>query len=270
MNITAIMTRNPMTVSPQETLLNARDLMVSRGFRHLPVVEEGELVGILSDHDVNAHQARRGESLASSPGDTVKMAMTTPVHTAAPEEAVADAALRMAAIKIGCLPVVSRGALVGVLTITDILVAQSHEIQEREARSRTLAGCMTRDPRAAHSTNLLLDAAALMARHGIRHLPVIDAERRVIGMLSDRDVRTALGDAVLVLGARARRLAPEHLCVDDVMTRPVYCGSPDDDIRVAVSAFIDRQIGAMPIVDAEDRLIGIVSYVDVLRRWPDR
>src|SRR5262245_39537334 len=215
MKLAAIMERNPTTVAPGDTLRHARDLMVWGHFRHLPVVVDGKVVGVLSERDVTAHQARTGESLASSPGDTVSMAMSSRVQTASPDDSVADAARRMANSKVGCLPVLSAGALVGIVTNTDILAAQSRETHERE-ECATLDDCMPKAPQAVHSNARLLDAAALMSRLGVRHLPVVDAERRVVGMLSDRDMRSALGGPEVRPGANTKQTVAENLRVQDV------------------------------------------------------
>jgi CBS domain-containing protein len=247
-------------------LIRARDLMLWGDFRHRPVVEGDRVVGILSDRDVAAHQARTGESLISSPDDTVSMAMETVIQTASPEDTVSEAALRMAAAKIGCLPVLTDGKLVGIVTTTDVLACQGRPVVAGLA-DMCLADVMTRMPVTVHPDDSLLDAADRMNTRGIRHLPVIDAERLVVGMLSDRDIRTALGDPKLVFDGTARRKAAERIRVQDVMSSPVATARPERRCSAAVDIFIDQTVSAIPIVDRSDRLIGIVSYIDILRSW---
>ena len=65
---------------------------------------------------------------------------------------------------------------------------------------------MTHAPTTAAADDNLIDAAARMADRNVRHLPVVDGERHVVGMLSDRDVRTQVGDS-------SRTLRPEEALV---------------------------------------------------------
>ena len=121
---------------------------------------------------------------------------------------------------------------------------------------------MTADPETVIEECSLYEAAALMAELGVRHLPVVNEDGVLVGMLSDRDLRTSIGDPVEAL--RGRRDESEA-CVRDVMA--------PDPLRVALSASVteiaemlmDERIGAVPVVDEGDRPIGIVSYVDLIR-----
>ena len=115
--------RSPVTVIPPGTTLGeAFELFQSRGFRHLPVVDQGRLVGVLTDRDLRATTS----NLSGTPHtakDLVSTAMTSPVLTADPLDPVEDAARIMRAHKIGCLPVLDGAELVGILTGMDILDA---------------------------------------------------------------------------------------------------------------------------------------------------
>ena len=88
-----------------------------------------------------------------------------------------------------------------------------------------------------------------MRQAHIRHLPVLDEENLLAGIVSDRDLREARDD---------------HLPVSEIMTRPVFVLSPDMPLRLAARIFRERRIGAMPVLDGRV-LVGIVSIVDVLR-----
>jgi acetoin utilization protein AcuB len=121
------MTRSPITAPPEMPMQEALKLMRERGIRRLPVVDKkGKLVGIVSDRDL----------LHASPSDatslsvwelnyllskvTLKELMTTPVITVSPETPVQEAARIMAEKKIGGLPVVQAGKVVGIITETDL------------------------------------------------------------------------------------------------------------------------------------------------------
>jgi acetoin utilization protein AcuB len=108
------------TLRPEATLQEASDLFQLRGFRHLPVLEEGRLVGVLTDRDLRWSTC----SLCPSPlglDQAVRGAMSHPPITIDPLDPVEDAARIMREHKIGCLPVMDGPELVGILTGMDIL-----------------------------------------------------------------------------------------------------------------------------------------------------
>jgi acetoin utilization protein AcuB len=92
-------------------------------------------------------------------------------------------------------------------------------------------------------------ARRLSRRERVRHLPVLDGERLLVGIVSDRDLRGARSDAIPVR---------------EIMTRPVFVLSPDTPIRQAARLFRERRFGAMPVLAGRE-LVGIVSVVDILR-----
>jgi len=118
------MTRNPKTVSPEDPLSLAAGILREHRFHHLPVVEGGRLVGILSDADL------RNASFAAIPGAggpagdrPVREAMRTEVWSVTPDDSVEDALLILTREKFGALPVLSGDRLVGIITRADLLNA---------------------------------------------------------------------------------------------------------------------------------------------------
>jgi len=124
---------------------------------------------------------------------------------------------------------------------------------------------MTRLPTMAAVDDSLLDAAARMAERNVRHLPVVDGDRHVVGMLSDRDVRTLLGDSARPLRPEDGVVRIQALRVADAMTRDAFVVREDAQFADVVRVFTDQRVGAVPVVDGDDRLVGIISYVDVFR-----
>jgi len=92
-------------------------------------------------------------------------------------------------------------------------------------------------------------ARRLMREAHIRHLPVLDEDNLLVGIVSDRDLRDVRDDL---------------LTVAEIMTHPVFVLTPDTPLRQAARTFRERRIGAMPVVDGR-ALVGIVSIIDVLR-----
>jgi CBS domain-containing protein len=124
---------------------------------------------------------------------------------------------------------------------------------------------MTRAPLTAAVDDMLFDAVARMAERNVRHLPVVDGERRVVGMLSDRDVRTQIGDAARPLRPTDANVRLRAMRVGDVMTRDPFVVRHDAPFSVVAKVFTDQKVGAVPVVDDAERLVGIISYVDVFK-----
>jgi len=116
MQIIYLMTSDPVTIGPRDNLSNAKRLMDVGGFRRVPVVDDGRLVGILTERDLHKHSG----FLEST---RVNAAMRTALVTVTPHNTVEDAARLMLKHKIGGLPIVADGKLVGIVTTTDLLRA---------------------------------------------------------------------------------------------------------------------------------------------------
>lgn len=125
------MTPDPVTVTPGETIEDARSLLRHYGIRHLPVVDDrGRVLGVVSDRDVRvdderlrrlAHLPEVAEALGTE--RLVEDVMSSPPHVTGPDTSVDDAARLMMSHRIHALPVVDEGRLVGVLTTTDCLLS---------------------------------------------------------------------------------------------------------------------------------------------------
>ena len=114
----------------------------------------------------------------------------------------------------------------------------------------------------------LLEARKLLKTHNIRHLPVLDDDQRLVGIITDRDIRSALPAAFF----RDDFEAPEDadyraLTVGDNMTRNPVSISPKDTIEDALLQIQKMRVGAFPVVDEDGRLEGIISVRDLLRAF---
>jgi CBS domain-containing protein len=122
-----IMTQNPATLERNETLDLAESVMNLGRIRHMPVVDDGKLVGILSQRDLFRSALITalgfGRKVTSALIKTIKAKeiMTEKVITISPNASIKDAARQMIDKKIGCLPVVEEDRLIGLVTETDML-----------------------------------------------------------------------------------------------------------------------------------------------------
>ena len=117
-SVGAIMTNQPVTVGRQESLTTAHRLMRSHDIRHLPVLEHGDLVGIVSQRDLLFLETIRGIDVDQ---DIVEDAMTTDTYAVSPDTPVATVAREMARKRYGCAVIMERGRVAGIFTATDAL-----------------------------------------------------------------------------------------------------------------------------------------------------
>ena len=124
-----LMTSEVATLDRNDELGLAEQIMSLGRIRHLPVVDDGEVVGIVSQRDLFRSALVKALGHGSVAEDRllrvirVKEVMQSKLQTAAPGEPLREAAARMARDKVGCLPVVDDGALVGILTEGDFVRA---------------------------------------------------------------------------------------------------------------------------------------------------
>lgn len=119
------MTKEPITVRSDETLEAARRKMDAGKFRRLPIVDDGRLVGIITDRDLRQH-------VGALERVKVNAAMTEAVVTVTPTVALDQAAYLLVKHKIGAMPVVDAGKLVGIVTSSDMLRAFAESLGTSE------------------------------------------------------------------------------------------------------------------------------------------
>jgi CBS domain-containing protein len=107
------------TVGPEDSVALAAQIMSWSGVRHLPVLREGEVVGIISERDL----LRRGSAVGAKQAarEPVERVMSAPAITMDPDKPLVAAVWLMSSRKLGCLPVVGPGGLCGIVTTADIV-----------------------------------------------------------------------------------------------------------------------------------------------------
>jgi CBS domain-containing protein len=144
LTVAEIMTREPYTLGPDDNLATARRLLGEHRIRHIPIVSaQGSLIGVVSQRDVLAAADssvvnREGGGLHEN-DVALSSIMTTPVQTAEENAGLRAAALRLQKNKLGCLPVLREGRLVGIITDADF-VAIAINLMEQLEDAEPVAG----------------------------------------------------------------------------------------------------------------------------------
>lgn len=125
-----------------------------------------------------------------------------------------------------------------------------------------LSEIMTPDPVSVEPGDTLRTAIAQMRAGKCRRLPVVEAGR-LVGIVSDRDVRRALNSPFILHERRDDEALLDGVLVGECMTPEPICLPPDASLLDAARLMRDRKIGGVPILSA-DRLVGIVTETDIL------
>jgi len=127
---------------------------------------------------------------------------------------------------------------------------------------------MTLDPIFARSNDTVAEALETMYSNDIRHLPVV-GHGRLIGIVSDRDLRGLFFPNPEVEGLfDMKRLG---LSLADIMSSDPLAVHGETDIDEVIEIMLEHKVGAVPVVDSrDDSLVGIISYVDILREAQGR
>lgn len=248
MNVRDFMTLDPVTIPVDAPLAEAWRRMETHDVRHLPVVRGPELVGILSDRDLIEATTEEFES------QRVEDRLHTPALIGPDDSAVA-AALELSLRRVGCLPVVEQGTLLGILSEYDVL-----ELYSRVCRSTGLdsvedppvSDCASTPVQCAESNEAVGQVRDRMVSKGFRHMPV-QQDGKLVGIISDRDLRRASS----VENWSDRPVA-------DFMTRSVESIGPEQSMSTAAAQLSEQKIGALIVETPEGELVGILSLADVL------
>jgi acetoin utilization protein AcuB len=139
-----------------------------------------------------------------------------------------------------------------------------HMGRHEEGRDMKLREWMSPDPVTVGPTTTVREARRLLRYYGVRHLPVVSKDG-VVGMISDRDVRIEDADLSRIGGVNqvASVLGSSRL-VEDVMSSPAYVIRIDETVEAAARLMLSRRISALPVVDADNMLVGVVTTTDCL------
>ncbi|HET8531404.1 MAG TPA: CBS domain-containing protein [Methylomirabilota bacterium] len=121
---------------------------------------------------------------------------------------------------------------------------------------------MQAHPVTATAETRLSHLLRVLQRRGFRHVPIVDGER-LIGIVSDRDVKQALASAALSTDGRERDRLLDALTAGEIMTRNVITTGAMFGVEDAARLMATRKISALPVTEG-DRLVGIVTETDVL------
>jgi acetoin utilization protein AcuB len=124
---------------------------------------------------------------------------------------------------------------------------------------------MTKEPVVAKPGTSIMKAAKLMKENKIRRLPVVDDEGRLVGMLSDRDIKEASPSKATTLDMHELYYLLSEIKVGDIMSKNPLSITPDEPVERAAVVMMRNRIGGLPVVDEGGKVVGIITDSDVFK-----
>ncbi len=310
-----VMTQGVKTLTLDGTIEKCLKFMEENHVRHIPIVdsptgndEKPYFVGIVSQRDVFRQISPYAGKVGQTDSDTralkqpLVQIVTRNPKSVSPETSIQEMISIMVGNHINMVPVLVEQDLVGIVTSTDILkllirldnIRQiSSKLEEAEQRRhfvdllsghsdevipalstilRTVGDIMTDQVDCLSEEDSLAKVLEIMQKDKVRHVPIVNAQQKLVGIISDRDVLRYL--PYLRPGADAfhNRLfdvAPNNTAIkqvlNDIIKRDVSCVLPSCDFFTAVRMLYERNISSLPVTDEGKTLIGIVTVTDVMR-----
>lgn len=134
-------------------------------------------------------------------------------------------------------------------------------------RTTAIASIMTRDVFFVHPDDTMERVDEIFKMHNIHHVPVIDRESHVVGIISKSDYLKILHGFTLFKTEKSEsynKAILRSLLANEVMSRQVASLQPSDTVDIAAGYFRENLFHAIPVVDYEKRLVGIVTTFDML------
>jgi PAS domain S-box-containing protein len=241
-----LMSRDVATIAPDQSVLSAAKVMATDSISSLVVVDNGMVVGIITETDFLKKVVASGRN-----AEHVKVAevMSRPVVSVTPDTNVFDAGGIAEEKKVKRLPVLDRGHLVGIVTRTDLV-----RILTSYGMWREISEIMSRDVATIYKQSSAAEAADVMSARGISGI-VVTGTDGVVGILTERDFLKR----VVATGKD-----PANVKVEEVMSYPVVT-VPSYYSVFSTSRIMEKMHIRRLIIEDNKRLVGVVTQTDIFR-----
>ncbi len=254
-----LMAKNLTAIDKDQLVSSSVELMRKRRVSRLPVMDGGNLVGIVTEKDIVAKlsSSRVGGLLPSSL--RVSSIMTSSLKTISPESDVIQAAKEMIDCDISGLPVVGlRGELLGIITKTSLL-------KPCLSINKIYVGqIMTKNPVSISPNARLVNAGRLLFEKNLSVLPVID-DGKLVGMVTYGLLALAIFNVREKTDGKHVDKKIRQATVSGAMRlSPPFC-HPDSKVQEAAKLMIEERLKGLPVLDYEAKLSGLVTKTNLTK-----
>ncbi|MFH0859960.1 MAG: CBS domain-containing protein [Candidatus Altiarchaeota archaeon] len=246
-----VMSERPVCLKPDDVISKARSIIRKHGFRALPVIEDGKIVGIISRRDVLKVTSSRTNVLVGG-------LMTSEVFSVGPDDDIFEAARQMVKAGVRQLPVVDR-RLVGIVSSFDILnafvQADYHPLRRsvRDVYRKKFHFCNFDDR--------LSSIWDMMVEENVSSMPVLE-DNRVIGMISMSDIMRHGHARISEESGK-----PKHIAVEKVMSTPALTVNEDYATKDVASLMARHRFLSIPVLGSKGKLVGVVDVANILKAY---
>lgn len=124
---------------------------------------------------------------------------------------------------------------------------------------------MSKTPVTAKPATSIMKAAKLMKENGFKRLPVVDDDGRLVGIVSDRDIKEASPSKATTLDMHELYYLLSEIKVADIMTKTVFSVTNEDTVEKAAVIMMRQNVGGMPVVDADNHVVGVITDSDIFK-----
>ncbi|MCS7103488.1 MAG: CBS domain-containing protein [Candidatus Korarchaeum sp.] len=254
--VSDFMVRDLITIEKDEPVGKALELMERNRISHLLVTSADKLVGVLSVRDImDGLGSSRFERIPAR-RIYVSALMSEPPITVEPDVNALEAVKLMLDRSIGALPVLNNGKLTGLVTESDFMRHVDFQ--------GDLSALIKKDHPRIMPNERIVHARSVMLERGARVLPVVDLGK-LVGLLTEMILAKAFFEIRDRIDATYMDDVARRIIVEDVMMETPPKLSTNDDLMSARNTFLSTGLPALPITDANEKVIGVVGRRSLLR-----
>ncbi|MGP8319727.1 MAG: CBS domain-containing protein [Methanosarcinaceae archaeon] len=276
MNVEDIMSSPVYVIAPDEPISHARNLMLKHKIGSVVVVNNDDMIGIVTKSDLGKRMAQAEPVWRRRPIDKVpiNLVMTESPITIYPEASIKQTAALMIENRINNIPVI-KNSVVGIVTKKDIIKYVSKQVLDTK-----VSELMHKDTIFVHRHHTINHVIDEMERNMISRIIVIDDAEEAVGIISTSNLAlSTLTDNEGNLSTKSIKMArrPNQgsqktyryikevpLVAEDIMSGPVVTIASNDTIVNASKIMIKENITALP-VDQDNEIVGMISRSDILK-----
>ena len=259
MQIKNLMSEDIITIDKDQNLSDALKLLRKNNVSRLPVVNNKELVGIISERDIASKLgSSKYESMPASRLHSSSV-MVKDVFTVPETMQLGEVAKLMLDNGIGSVPVMCEDKMVGIVSKADFVTLAVGIAFDKI----TVKEIMTKDLIVVSPTERLVHARRQMMEGHVGRLPVVD-DGNLVGMLTSKDLMRAFIDFRKHVPEKYQKSQIKEVLIEDIMSSNPIFTSKDATISEVAKIMIETGYNGLPVVD-DNKVVGIITQTDILR-----
>ena len=265
MRVKNLMSENLITIDKDQSLTDGLKLLRKNKISRLPVINtnennEKELVGIVSERDIARKLGSSKNVGISTSRLHISSVMVKEVITVNEDADLVDVANLMLYRGIGSTPIKSEENIMGIVSKADFIPLCTGKAFEKII----VKDEMIKDIKSISSSERLIHARRILLDSKIGRLPVID-DGEIVGILTSKDVIRCLISFRKNVPENHQQAQIKNIVVGDIMSKNIMTISENSSIDEVANIFIETGYNGLPVVDDNNKVVGIITQTDLLR-----